>query len=139
MTSGNKSSLVMAIMFARVDEMHGDLPEVFGWDPIGTFVQEGVVVINLRKLKLRAILPLGVSVLLIKLHSLLVVLGNKDTIHVDVLGSPRMEFGLVGVSQDSLLGLGNLLQTRQSPTRSVEETMFLGINGNSYTIGIVDS
>ena len=86
--SSNKPSLVAAIMFARVDEVHSDFPEVLGWDPVRTFVQESVVVIDLCKLKLRAILPLGVAILLVKFHGLLVVLGDKNTLHVDVLGTP---------------------------------------------------
>ena len=98
MTAGNKSGFVATIMFTRIDEVHGDFLEIFGRYPIGTFVQESVVVINLCKFKLGAVLPLGIAILLVKFHGLFVVLGYENTVHVNVLSMPGMELGLVGMT-----------------------------------------
>ncbi len=77
-----------AIVFDRVDEMHIDLLVIIGCFPVFSFIDEGVVFVDLIQFEFGAILPLRVAVLLVDLDRLCLVLRYKEAIHVLGLFAP---------------------------------------------------
>jgi len=50
-----------------------------------------------------------------------------------------MELGLFGMAKNTLLGLRKLLESRQFPTFGVKEVIFVGVNGNSNRVTVVNT
>ena len=125
-----------AIMFHGVDEMYVDLLVVLGRFPVFSFVDKGVVFVNLVEFKLRTVLPLGVLVILVDLHGLCVVLRYEVAVHVLGLLSPRLKFSLISDSNHALLCLRQGADVAKTPSRSVQEVVLTSVDGDGNWVSI---
>ena len=108
MSSCNQSCFVTSVVFNGINHMHAYLLVIRTRIVTLSFIEKGFIVIDLFQFDCLCVLPSGITILTVKLHSLVMVSWYQEAIHVDGFHSERVKLRLVGTTNYALLCIGEL-------------------------------
>jgi len=111
-TSSNKAGFVSPVVFDCIYHMHLYLFIIGARVATETKIFERRKRVDHKELNSFCVGQFRVTVATIKRHGLLVVTRYLEALHVDGLGAERVEFGLLGMAENTLLCLCKLPESR---------------------------